>query len=187
MAARHLARASRGVRNGWICPEEYPGCRVKVWVNYPRRLNDELNSGDDDRIIATLLKIVVAHNDWVDGEYAPAACHRSRLLGHGADRAGERHPGADRRPGGKIGCLDPDQERTLSAWLYAAYARGESTAGFAAHPRIGPLPWAYVRRLIAERWHCTPWQVDEAPAYEVNLEVQLMGIESQARPRPGED
>lgn len=55
-----------------------------------------------------------------------------------------------------------------------------------ASNRAGLLaPWPYVRRTLAERWHCRPWEVDEAPLDEVLLELKIMGIEASARPRPG--
>jgi hypothetical protein len=44
------------------------------------------------------------------------------------------------------------------------------------------VPWAWTRRAIAERWQCKPWEVDEAPVDEVNLELQLMQIEADERP-----
>jgi hypothetical protein len=59
-------------REEWLeLPEEYAGFKVLVWVNYPRRLNDELSSGDQERIKAALLKVVLAHNDWCDEDGAP--------------------------------------------------------------------------------------------------------------------
>jgi hypothetical protein len=41
------------------------------------------------------------------------------------------------------------------------------------------LPWEYLRRRIAERWGIPPWAVDDAPQDEVNLELQVMGLEAQ--------
>ena len=41
------------------------------------------------------------------------------------------------------------------------------------------LPWAYIRRQIAERWHCPPWEVDSAPWYDLQNELTFMGIESR--------
>ena len=63
-------------RKEWIeLPEEYPGFKVLVWTNYPRRLNDELSSGDQDRMRAALLQIVLEHNNWCgeDGQPFPPA------------------------------------------------------------------------------------------------------------------
>lgn len=42
-----------------------------------------------------------------------------------------------------------------------------------------PLPWLYVRKLIAERWGIPPYAVDQAPADEVELELRFMEIESE--------
>jgi hypothetical protein len=44
------------------------------------------------------------------------------------------------------------------------------------------VPWAWTRRVLAERWHCAPWLVDEAPQDEVALELELMRIEYEERP-----
>jgi hypothetical protein len=46
-----------------------------------------------------------------------------------------------------------------------------------------PVPWPYVRRLIARNWGCKPFEVDEAPHGEVELELQLMTIEGRCAPR----
>jgi hypothetical protein len=46
----------------------------------------------------------------------------------------------------------------------------------------GALPWGYVRSLLAEKWHITPWAVDEAPAMEVALALKLAAIESEEAP-----
>lgn len=57
--------------------EEYPGFRAKLWVNYPRRLIDDLRQTDDlERSKAALGQMVVEHNGWVnyDGtEFPPAS------------------------------------------------------------------------------------------------------------------
>jgi hypothetical protein len=59
-------------REAWIeLPPEYPGFRVKVWVNYPRRLNDELASGESERIVGVLRQIVLEHNGWSDTDGTP--------------------------------------------------------------------------------------------------------------------
>jgi hypothetical protein len=61
-------------RESWLeLPDEYAGFRVKVWVNYPRRLNDELTSQDAPRVTAALRQIVLEHNDWLDFEGKPLA------------------------------------------------------------------------------------------------------------------
>ena len=49
-------------------PPEYPGFTYRLWVNFPSRLNDEINSGDQGRIVAALRRIVLAHNGWQDDE-----------------------------------------------------------------------------------------------------------------------
>lgn len=60
-------------------PDEYgqtdPPMRVKLWVTYPRRLIDDIRSGDPERQRPALRQIVLAHNDWVneDGESLPPA------------------------------------------------------------------------------------------------------------------
>ena len=41
-------------------------------------------------------------------------------------------------------------------------------------------PWAYVRRSLAARWSCFPWEVDEAPLDEVLLELKILGMEARA-------
>lgn len=59
-------------REVWVdLPDEYPGFQVQFWVNYPRRLNDDLRSGDDGRILSALQQVVVGHNGWCDGDGAP--------------------------------------------------------------------------------------------------------------------
>jgi hypothetical protein len=44
------------------------------------------------------------------------------------------------------------------------------------------VPWVYVRRQLAEKWHLPPWAVDEAPYDEVLLELDLLRIEAEALP-----
>lgn len=41
------------------------------------------------------------------------------------------------------------------------------------------MPWVYIRRDIAERWHCKPYEIDDAPADEVMLELSIMAIEAE--------
>lgn len=48
-----------------------PPMRIKVWVNYPNGLSDDLASGDDDLIYAAWAQIVVEHNDWCDEDGKP--------------------------------------------------------------------------------------------------------------------
>ena len=49
------------------------------------------------------------------------------------------------------------------------------------------MPWAYVRRAIAQRWQCRPWEVDEAPTDEVLLELKIMEIEGKAESAENEE
>ena len=59
-------------REVWIdFPPEYPGFRVKVWLNFPARMLDDLRSGDVDRMRKTLFKVVLEHNGWVDEDGEP--------------------------------------------------------------------------------------------------------------------
>lgn len=59
-------------REVWIdLPPEYEGCRIKVWVNYPRRLNDELASQETERVSRALRQIVVEHNSWSESDGTP--------------------------------------------------------------------------------------------------------------------
>lgn len=44
-------------------------------------------------------------------------------------------------------------------------------------------PWIYVRAKIAERWGVTPWQVDDAPPGEIDIQLELWGIEHKYTPR----
>lgn len=59
-------------REVWFeLPSEYAGFRVKVWVNYPRRFNDDLVTGDSGKIVAVLRQIVLEHNGWCDFDGTP--------------------------------------------------------------------------------------------------------------------
>lgn len=62
-----------------------------------------------------------------------------------------------------------------------AWKHGGSTDGFALHPRIGPLPWVYVRRDLAKQWGIPPWAVDVAPLHEIDLELTIRRIEAEVR------
>jgi hypothetical protein len=55
-----------------------------------------------------------------------------------------------------------------------------STALRARNAAGVPVPWAYVRAQLAERWGVPPWEVDEAPAREVALALHLARIEGEA-------
>jgi hypothetical protein len=52
-------------------PYGYPGFRVKLWVNFPQRLANELNSGDLERAKVAVVQIVAEHNGWCDDEGTP--------------------------------------------------------------------------------------------------------------------
>jgi len=45
------------------------------------------------------------------------------------------------------------------------------------------LPWVYIRRKIAKRWNCTPWEVDDSPIGEIETELTLSKIEEECRPK----
>lgn len=46
--------------------DAYPGFEMRMWVNYPSVLLDEIRSGVQERVRAALLQIVVEHNGWMD-------------------------------------------------------------------------------------------------------------------------
>jgi len=53
----------------------YFGFRFKAWINYPAQLQRDMQSSDEDKARAALMKIVLEHNGWVDfdgNEYPPA-------------------------------------------------------------------------------------------------------------------
>lgn len=56
-------------------PEPAGGLRFRCWVTYPRRLIDDIRSGDEDRMKAALRQIVLEHNGWIgdDGNPLPPA------------------------------------------------------------------------------------------------------------------
>ncbi len=58
-------------REAWLDVPEYPGFRVKLWLNYPRRLREDINSRDEARISAAARQIVLEHNGWVDFDGLP--------------------------------------------------------------------------------------------------------------------
>jgi hypothetical protein len=55
-----------------------------------------------------------------------------------------------------------------------AGSQGFSTRGLS-------VPWHYQRRLIAERWHCKPREVELEPSSEINIELRIMQAEVRAR------
>lgn len=61
------------------------------------------------------------------------------------------------------------EESALRLWLKATNKAGLS------------VPWAYTRKILAERWHIPPWEVDEAGGDEIALEIQLSNIEAECQ------
>jgi hypothetical protein len=56
-------------RETWIeLPPEYPGFKMRVWVNPPTRLWNDVASGDDARTRAALKAVALEHNGWCDIE-----------------------------------------------------------------------------------------------------------------------
>lgn len=51
--------------------EAYEGFEFTAWVNYPKRLDIEIRSGDNDRQAAALTKIVTETNGWCDDDGNP--------------------------------------------------------------------------------------------------------------------
>ncbi|NJN53280.1 MAG: hypothetical protein HC804_00105 [Anaerolineae bacterium] len=45
------------------------------------------------------------------------------------------------------------------------------------------VPWVYIRRRVAEQWHCKPWEVDDAPMDEVMTELRILELEAEAAKR----
>lgn len=62
-------------REVWVDIDEaaYPGFKAKLWVNFPRRVIEDVRSGNPDLQLAALSQMVVAHNGWVnyDGQQFP--------------------------------------------------------------------------------------------------------------------
>jgi len=61
----------------------------------------------------------------------------------------------------------------LEAWLNADLRDGL------------PLPWAYLRAKLAERWGIPPWEVDAAPKGEIDTALTIMTLEARAARRRG--
>jgi len=56
-------------REDWIdLPDEYgeAGMQVRLWLNYPVHLKQDLFGGDDQKTKAALRQIVLEHNGWTD-------------------------------------------------------------------------------------------------------------------------
>ena len=41
------------------------------------------------------------------------------------------------------------------------------------------MPWAYTRRVIAERWHIPPPDVDRYPWPEILCELRILNLEAR--------
>lgn len=52
----------------WVNLDEqvYPGMQFKMWVNFPKKLDIDMSSGEVDRVANALATIVVEHNGWRD-------------------------------------------------------------------------------------------------------------------------
>lgn len=42
------------------------------------------------------------------------------------------------------------------------------------------VPWVWVRRLLAQRWGVPPFEVEDWPAVETQLELELLALEAEA-------
>ncbi len=59
-------------REAWIdLPSEYPGFRLRVWLNAPASAWNDLTSGDEARMQSALVRVVLEHNGWVDFDDVP--------------------------------------------------------------------------------------------------------------------
>lgn len=59
-------------REQWVeLPAEYPEHKVKLWLNYPQRLREALDSEDEATVRDALRQIVLEHNGWLDFEGTP--------------------------------------------------------------------------------------------------------------------
>lgn len=68
----HMERPRIKRREGWAdFPEEYEGFKVKLWLNFPSGLLDDLRSGEQARAETALRRIVLEHNGWCDEEGMP--------------------------------------------------------------------------------------------------------------------
>jgi hypothetical protein len=57
-----------GKRYAWLeLPEPYEGFQMRIWVNYPNKLDQDIAAGGDSRRNA-LKAIFVQHNNWPDIE-----------------------------------------------------------------------------------------------------------------------
>jgi hypothetical protein len=65
-AAPALIRFPR--RETWLDVPGYPGCKAKIWANYPQRLLNDIRSGEEARIKEALRQVILEHNGWADAE-----------------------------------------------------------------------------------------------------------------------
>ncbi|HEV2124606.1 MAG TPA: hypothetical protein VGW38_17775 [Chloroflexota bacterium] len=42
------------------------------------------------------------------------------------------------------------------------------------------MPWKYTRSVLARHWGCKPSAVDEESVGEINLALQILGLEAEA-------
>lgn len=64
-------------REMWLAlPGDYSDFRVRIWRNFPQRLKADLRSGDGEKVMAAMTRIVLEHNGWRDEDgnpYPPAS------------------------------------------------------------------------------------------------------------------
>ena len=63
-------------RERWVDVPEYPGWKVRLWVNHPAALHQALYSSDEPEFGEAFRQVVVEHNGWVDERgdpYPPAS------------------------------------------------------------------------------------------------------------------
>ncbi len=70
---RHGPRMPKTIQ--WMdMPPPYNEMRIRVWVNFPNELAQDIVSGDKDKVQAAVKQIFIEHNDWEDynGEPLPS-------------------------------------------------------------------------------------------------------------------
>ena len=66
MAEEKTVRAA-GRRVVWIeMGDVYEGMSFKAWINYPNRLQTQMEEEDADRVRDALSQVILAHNGWTD-------------------------------------------------------------------------------------------------------------------------
>ena len=48
-------------------------------------------------------------------------------------------------------------------------------------PNQTGIPWIQARAQLADAWHIPPWEVDESPMGEVEIQLELWAIEHKYR------